>query len=268
MKININKIKELRNITGISIIKCKKALKATKGNIQNAISYIREHFEIESIKKENCETKEGLIFDYITKDFGILLEINCQTDFVAKSMHFINFGHEILKYVIKNNQKNINIIKEIFNHKRIELISLLKENIFIHHLEYIKGEFIGEYIHHNKHLGIIIKSNINNRSLMKKISMHIAMLRPKYIQEKNIPSIIIKKEYELQKNIAIKENKPKIIIKKIIEGRIKKFINNVTLYNQKFLLNNNKTVFDILSENKMKILNFLCLEIGSNIIKN
>ncbi|WP_169785952.1 translation elongation factor Ts [Enterobacteriaceae endosymbiont of Donacia crassipes] len=268
MKIDINKIKELRNITGISIIECKKALIETKGNIHNAINYIKKYLKIESIKKLNNETKEGLILDYVVKDFGILLEINCQTDFVTKSTHFINFGNEILNYVIKNNQKNINTIKKIFDQKRIELIGLLKENIFINRLEYIKGNFIGKYIHHSRRIGIIIKSDINNQLLMKKISMHIAMLKPEYIQEKDIPSTIINKEYELQKNIAIKKNKPKIIIKKIIEGRIKKFINNITLYNQKFLLDNNKTIFNVLNENKMKILSFLCLEIGTDLIKN
>ncbi|QJC35303.1 translation elongation factor Ts [Enterobacteriaceae endosymbiont of Donacia proxima] len=268
LKININKIKELRNITGISIIECKKALIATKNNINDAINYIRKYLKIESIKKINNETKEGLILDYITEDFGILLEINCQTDFVTKSIHFINFGNEILKYIIKNNQKDINIIKKIFYQKKIELIGLLKENIFINRLEYIKGKFIGKYIHHSKHIGIIIKSNVNNQLLMKKISMHIAMLKPEYIQKKDIPSRIINKEYELQKNIAIQKNKPKVIIKKIIEGRIKKFIDNITLYNQHFLLDNNKTVFEVLNENKMKILSFICLEIGANIIKN
>ncbi|WP_169780407.1 translation elongation factor Ts, partial [Enterobacteriaceae endosymbiont of Donacia piscatrix] len=233
MKININKIKELRNITGLSIIKCKKALKITKNNINDAISYIKKYSRIEFIKKSDNETKEGLIFDYITKDFGILLEINCQTDFVTKSIHFINFGHEILKYIIKNNQKDIKIIKKIFHQKKIELIGLLKENIFINRLDYIKGKFIGKYIHHSKNIGIIIKSNVNNQLLMKNISMHIAMLKPRYIQEKNIPSTVLDKEYEIQKKIAIQENKPKIIIKKIIKGRIKKFIDSITLYNQK-----------------------------------
>ncbi|QJC33711.1 translation elongation factor Ts [Enterobacteriaceae endosymbiont of Donacia provostii] len=268
LKININKIKKLRNITGISIIECKKALVATQGNINNAINYIRQYLTVESIKKFNNETKEGLILDYVTKDFGILLEINCQTDFVAKSINFINFGNEILNYIIKNNQQDINIIQKVFNKKKIELIGLLKENIFINQIHYIQGKFIGKYIHHNKNIGVIIKSNINNQLLMKQIAMHIAMLKPEYIQEKNIPSDILNQEYKLQKNIAMKKNKSPIIFKKIIEGRIKKFINNITLYNQKFLLDNNQTVFNILKKNKMKILNFVRLKINENIIKN
>ncbi|QJC38570.1 translation elongation factor Ts [Enterobacteriaceae endosymbiont of Donacia fulgens] len=268
MKININKIKELRNITNISIIECKKALIETKGDINKAIDYIRKYAKIESIKKSKNETKEGIILDYVIKNFGILLEINCQTDFVAKSLQIINFGKNILTYIFKHKQTNISVIREIFDQERIKLIGILKENIYINRLGYIHGEFIGKYIHHSKRIGVIIRSNIDNDILMKQISMHIAMLKPDYICEKNIPKNIIDHEYSLQKSIAMKNNKSKIIIKKIIEGRLKKFINNITLYNQKFLLDNNKTVFHFLNENKMKIFEFICFELGSNIIKN
>ncbi|QJC38153.1 translation elongation factor Ts [Enterobacteriaceae endosymbiont of Donacia marginata] len=268
MKIDINKIKELRNITNISIIECKKALIVTKGDINKAIDYIRKYAKIESIKKSKNKTKEGLILDYITKDFGILLEINCQTDFVAKSSQIIKFGKNILTYVFKHQQVNISILRKIFNQERINLIGILKENIYINRLGYIQGKFIGKYIHHSKRIGVIIRSNIDNDLLMKQISMHIAMLQPDYISEKNIPENIINHEYDLQKSIALKNNKSKIIIKKIIEGRVKKFINNITLYNQKFLLDNNKTVFHFLNENNMKIFEFICFELGSNIIKN
>ncbi|QJC37753.1 translation elongation factor Ts [Enterobacteriaceae endosymbiont of Donacia bicoloricornis] len=263
MKIDINKIKKLRDITNISIIECKKALIITKGNINEALDHIRKYSKIESIKKSKNKTKEGLILDYVTKDFGILLEINCQTDFVAKSIQIINFGKKILTYVFKYKQENISIIRKVFNQERIKLIGILKENIYIHRIGYIKGEFIGKYIHHSKRIGVIIKSNINNNLLMKQISMHIVMLKPNYICEKNIPKNIINHEYDLQKSIAIKNNKSKIIIKKIIEGRVKKFINNITLYNQKFLFNNKRTVFDVLSENNMKISEFICFELGS-----
>ncbi|WP_168821048.1 translation elongation factor Ts [Enterobacteriaceae endosymbiont of Donacia sparganii] len=268
MKIDINKIKKLRNITGISIIECKKALIATKGNITQSLDYIRKYSKIESIKKSKNKTKEGLILDYVTKNFGILLEINCQTDFVAKSIELIKFGNNILKYIFENNQTNLSIIREIFDKKRVKLIGILKENIFINRLGCIKGEFIGKYMHHSNRIGVIIRSNLDNLLLMKQISMHIAMLKPDYIQKKNIPINIINHEYQLQKNIALKNNKSKIIMQKIVEGRIKKFINNITLYNQKFLLDNNKTVFHFLNENKMKILKFICFELGTNIIKN
>ncbi|QJC36522.1 translation elongation factor Ts [Enterobacteriaceae endosymbiont of Donacia simplex] len=268
LKININKIKKLRNITNISIIECKKALIETKGNINQAIDYIRKYEKIESIKKSNNQTKEGVILNYLIKDFGILLEINCQTDFVAKSIQIINFGNKILKYIFTNNQTNISIIRKIFNKDRIKLIGILKENIYINRLSYIKGKFIGKYIHHNNRIGVMIKSNLDNNLLMKQIAMHIAMLKPDYISKKDIPKNIINHEYQLQKNIALQHNKSKIIIKKIIEGRLQKFINNITLYNQKFLLDNNKTVLHFLNENNMQILKFIWLELGTNIIKN
>lgn len=268
MKININKIKELRNITNISILECKKALIKTKGDINKAIDYIRKYAKIESIKKAKNETREGIILDYVIKNFGVLLEINCQTDFVAKSIQITNFGNNILSYIVKYKQFNISLIRKIFNKERIKLIGILKENIFINRLGYIQGEFIGKYIHHSKRIGVIIRSNLDNDLLMKQISMHIAMLKPDYICEKNIPEDIINHEYNLQKSIAMKNNKSKIITKKIIEGRLKKFINNITLYNQKFLLDNNKIVFHFLNENKMKIFDFICFELGSNIIKN
>ncbi|QJC32091.1 translation elongation factor Ts [Enterobacteriaceae endosymbiont of Donacia versicolorea] len=268
LKINIKKIQELRNITGIGIIECKKALIETKQDLNLAIDYIRKHSKLQSIKKLNNLTKEGLIIDYVKKNFGILLEINCQTDFVTKSIEIISFAKNILKYIFDKDQTDINIIRRIFNTRKMELINLFKENIFINRLSYIKGKFIGKYIHHNKRLGVLIRTNINNKLLMKQLAMHIAMLKPDYLYEKDIPTNIIDHEYKIQKNILEKNNKSQTIINKIIKGRVKKFINNITLYNQKFLLDNNKTIKQYLNENNMKIFKFIYFELGSNIIEN
>ncbi|WP_168895122.1 translation elongation factor Ts [Enterobacteriaceae endosymbiont of Donacia tomentosa] len=263
MKININKIKELRNITGVGILECKKALVATKGNINLAINYIRKYSQIESIKKSNNLTKEGIIISFVKKNIGILLEINCQTDFVAKSIHITNFAQNIIEYIFNYKITDIIKIKNVFEEEKIKLIGILKENISINRFSVIEGKFIGQYIHHSKRIGVLLQSNLDNQLLMKKIAMHIAMLKPRYIQEKNIPNNVLHEEYQLQKDIAKNNKKSKIIINKITKGRVQKFINNITLYNQKFLFDNNQTVSHFLKENDMEIFQFINFELGS-----
>ncbi|QJC29085.1 translation elongation factor Ts [Enterobacteriaceae endosymbiont of Plateumaris rustica] len=266
IKINANKVKELRNITGIGIMECKKALIETKGNIKLAIDYIRKYSKIQSIKKSSFITKEGFIIDYINNDYGILLEINCQTDFVAKDNNLNNFAKNIIKYSFEKKITNLTKIKNIFKEKRIQLINIMKENIIIRRLGVIKGNFIGTYLHHTKRIGVIVQSDIDNPAAIKKIAMHIAVLKPQYISKKDISKKIIKDEYTLQMEIAKQFKKPFNIIEKIVQGRVNKFINNITLINQQFLFDTNKTVLQFLDENHIIISKFIRFELGEKLL--
>ncbi|QJC29531.1 elongation factor Ts [Enterobacteriaceae endosymbiont of Plateumaris pusilla] len=266
IKITANQVKELRNITGIGIMECKKALIETKGNIKLAINYIRKYLKIQSVKKSIFVAKEGFIIDLIKDDYGILLEINCQTDFVAKDINLNNFAKDILKYSFKKKITNIIEIKNIFEEKRIQLIGILKENIIINRLSIIKGNFIGKYLHHSKRIGVLVQSNINNLLLIKQIAMHIAVLKPKYISKQDVPEKIIQDEYKLQMEIAKQLNKPFNIIEKIVKGRVDKFINNITLINQKFLFDTNNTVLQFLNKNNIFISKFIRFELGEKLL--
>ncbi|QJC29970.1 elongation factor Ts [Enterobacteriaceae endosymbiont of Plateumaris sericea] len=266
IKITANKVKELRNITGIGIMECKKALIETKGNIKLAIDYLRKYSKIQSVKKSIFIAKEGFIIDLIKNNFGMLLEINCQTDFVAKDSNLNNFAKDILKYSFEKKITNFIKIKNIFEERRIELIGILKENIIINRLSIIKGNFIGKYLHHSKRIGVLVQSNINNLLLIKQIAMHIAVLKPKYISKKDVPEKIIQNEYKLQIEIAKQFNKPLNIIEKIVKGRINKFIKDITLVNQKFLFDTNKTVLQYLNENSISISKFIRFELGEKLL--
>ncbi|QJC30844.1 translation elongation factor Ts [Enterobacteriaceae endosymbiont of Macroplea appendiculata] len=264
MKITVTKIKKLRALTGIGIIECKQALLQTKGDIALAVDYIRKNLKLHILNNISQTTTEGFIIGLITKDLGILLEINCQTDFVARNTHLYNFANDILQYVKQHPNTNIIKIRNIFKKKLLYLINIIKENIILTQLEIIQGVFIGSYIHHNKRIGVILQSNLDNQSIMKKIAMHIAVLKPRYISKHDIPQNIIDKEYQIQKSLVQTLNKPKMILNKIINGRINKFINNITLNNQYFLLDTTKLVANYLHENNMVITKFLYLELGQN----
>ncbi|QJC31258.1 translation elongation factor Ts [Enterobacteriaceae endosymbiont of Macroplea mutica] len=264
MKITVTQIQKLRTLTGIGIIECKQALLQTNGNITLAVDYIRKNLKLSILNGINQTTTAGFITGLITKDLGILLEINCQTDFVARNTHLYNFANDILQYVKKYPNTNIIKIRNVFNEKLLYLINIIKENIIIAQLKIIQGVFIGSYIHHNKCIGVILQSNLDNTSIMKKIAMHIAVLKPRYISKDEIPQNIIDKEYQIQKSLVHDLNKPKIILNKIINGRMDKFINNITLNNQSFLLDTTKLVTNYLKENNMVITKFLYLELGLN----
>ncbi|QJC28643.1 elongation factor Ts [Enterobacteriaceae endosymbiont of Plateumaris consimilis] len=266
IKITANQVKELRNITGIGIMECKKALIETNGNIKLAIDYLRKFLKVQSIKKSVLITKEGFITDFVQNNYGILLEINTQTDFVAKHSLVKNFAKNIIKYSFEKKITNITKIKNIFEEKRIKLIGLMKENIIINRLGIIKGNFIGKYLHHSKRIGVIVQSNINNLLIIKKIAMHIAVLKPQYISKKDVSKKIIQNEYKLQMEIAKQFKKSSNIIEKIVTGRINKFINNITLINQQFLFDSNQTVLQYLNKNNIFISKFIRFELGEKIL--
>ncbi|CAL4320246.1 translation elongation factor Ts [Buchnera aphidicola] len=264
MRINIDLIKKLRLKSGISIIECKNALIKSKGNIENAIMILKENEKIKANNKINNIAIRGIILTHVINNHAYLIEVNCETDFVEKHDDFVNFVHDALVIAHDKNIKDIALLKCVLEKKRLLLISKFNENIVIRRFFVLFGDNISDYLHHDR-IGVILHASSKKNDLLKKVSMHIAASRPDFISRDDIPNSLIEQEKKIQLNIALRSGKSVLISKKIVHGRIEKFINDICLLEQNFIFDISKKVKDFLEDNHIKILQFARFELGEDI---
>ncbi|WP_343187915.1 translation elongation factor Ts [Buchnera aphidicola (Periphyllus koelreuteriae)] len=261
MKISSKLVKELRSITGVGILDCKKALLKKKGDINSSIDYLRKQGISKALNKFSRKTLQGSIFSGIKKNIGALLELNCETDFVSKDKYFINFGNKIIQTALKKNINNLNDLRILFESERTNLVSIIGENIKISRFSVLIGNFINSYIHRSR-IGVLVQSNSSNDILTKNIAMHIAASKPLYLNPESVPKDIVLREQNIQLSMSTQTGKSHSIAKKIVSGRMKKFFSEITLLKQLFILDSKKTVENFLLENKIVLKNFLRFEMG------
>ncbi|PPI88673.1 elongation factor Ts [Candidatus Pantoea edessiphila] len=262
--INAALIKKLREYTGAGIMECKKILIEVNGDIDLAIENIRKSSSIKALKKINNVAVNGVIRAKILGNYGIILELNCETDFVTKNSDFLNFADKLIDAVSINPKIDIIQLNKQFAEERSELIAKIGENILIKRINILKGNELGLYLHRDR-IGVLVSGLNINKTLIKNIAMHIAASQPIFITPEDIPSNILEKEYKIQMEIAKKSNSSKNFTEKIVEGRMKKFVNEISLTGQMFIMDLNKTVGHILKESKAEIINFIRFELGEKI---
>ena len=279
-------VKELRNKTGAGFLDCKEALSNNNGNIDNAIDYLRKKGLAKASKKSSREANEGAIGFYENNSICILIKINSETDFAAKSDTFLNFVDYIGNIILDLNKTELDLsmfldtkissksIKEIFD----EMIAKIGENIVISDLRVFNknNNYLSFYVHnaYRKNIGKIISvlkysADSNDESiqnLAKNLCMHIAALKPEAIDESNLEQTTIDKELNIQKELIASSGKPANVVDKILEGKMKKFYSEVTLLNQSFVLDPDKSVKEVINSNhkdkkfEIDMFNYLSLE--------
>ncbi|QFQ32413.1 elongation factor Ts [Buchnera aphidicola (Aphis fabae)] len=257
-------VKKLRLRTGVGFMECKRALIEENGDIELSIDNLRKSGKMQAFKKLKNTTNQGLIFSKIQNSVGVMIELNCQTDFVAKDNLFISLGNEIILTALSKKIKKIFDIQNYFESKITELIIKFGENIKINRFGIIEHENIYSYIHAGR-IGVLVSANNLNESILKNISMHIAASKPEYIHPDEVPTSVFEREYNIQLELVKNYNKPTSILKKIVDGRMNKFVNNISLIGQNFIIDPNKTVGQVLTENNGSIVSFTRFEIGENI---
>lgn len=259
-------IKELRRRTGIGVIKCKQALIESNGNIELAINSLRKLGLQVDLNKLNRSTLFGLIAVKILPDHqtGVIIELNCETDFVAKNDIFRKFSESIINVALDESINDINVLKSRMRRQNVVLMDIVGENIKINKFSVVKGNFLVAYVHGLK-IGVIVSAfGKVNRNIVKNIAMHIAARNPRYIYVDNIPKEIIMQERQIQTDVAMKLGKSQKVVKNIVEGRMNNFINELVLTQQDFVMDTNKNVGDILNEHCIKIDSFVRFEVGNN----
>ncbi len=260
MAITAAQVKELRERTGAGMMDCKKALQETDGDMELAIENMRKSGQAKAAKKAGNIAAEGQI---IIKD-GALVEVNCQTDFVAKDDNFLAFANEVADAAAAA-KPSIEELQAQFEEKRIALVTKIGENINVRRVEYVEGDALASYKHGAK-IGVVVAGSGDEETL-KHIAMHVAASKPEYINPEDVPADVVEKEKAIQIEIAMNEGKPQEIAEKMVTGRMKKFTGEVSLTGQAFIMEPKRTVGEILKEKGVSISSFVRLEVGEGIEK-
>ena len=267
MSIKAVDVKNLREKTGLGMMECKKALEESQGNLEEAITNLRKNSALKAEKKSSRTAVEGIIVAEKKENDIVFVEINCETDFVAKDNNFIDFCNESLNFAIENLDKE-NLLEEVSNgmeEKRMSLVQKIGENIIVRKVEKLTGEILAFYIHSNKKIAAGVAFNTGEENVAKEIAMHVAASNPLVLSPNDLDENYINREREIFKSQVEKEDKPVEILEKMIEGKLNKQLSDVSLLKQPFVKDPSKKIEAFLSETSSEILSFIRIEIGEGI---
>jgi elongation factor Ts len=260
MAITAAQVNELRQKTGAGMMDCKKALTEANGDIQKAIEILRKKGASVASKRAEKTAGEGMILTKVSDDKkeGTIVEVNCETDFVANSEDFVNFANEVLDTVASKKPENVeDLLKDSSLVNRMhDVMGKVGEKMEISRfkVEEASNGLIVDYIHPGSKLGVLVKfeniqSNSNNfTDLGKDIAMQVAAMNPICVYREEVPGDTIEKEIEIYKEVAKKEGKPEQILEKIAQGKLNKFYQENCLIEQAYIKDNSKTIGDLIKE--------------------
>ena len=267
-EISASLVKELRERTGMGMMDCKKALLETNGDIAQAIEELRKTSGIKASKKAGRSAADGLLQIQLVNSTGFMVEINCETDFVAKDGSFMEFSEEVIKTFSSGEYLDLDQLMEGgLNDKREKLVQKLGENIVVRRvfISDDSADHTGIYLHSNKKIACIVSLKGGNEEVAKDIAMHIAATDPLAITSKDIPEETVKKEQEIFEAQSADSGKSAEIIVKMVEGKVKKFLSEVSLIEQDFVKDPGLKIKSLLDKNKAEVIQFKRFEVGEGI---
>ena len=279
MEIKAQQVKALREKTGAGMMDCKKALVETNGDEEKAIDLLREKGILKAAKKSDRIAAEGLVDIYISDDkkVGAIIEVNSETDFVARNEEFKTFVKDLVKQVADENPADVEallnsesavesgkLIKDVLTEK----IATIGENLSIRRFERFETEgVLGQYIHMGGTIGVLVDTDCASEEVGEDICMQITAEKPEFIDEKDVPEDRVNKEKEVLKAQVVNEGKPEAIAEKIVNGRIGKFFGEICLLDQPFVKNPDIKVKEMLAQNKVTVNRFVRFEKGEGLQK-
>ena len=267
MTIKAQDVKELREKTGLGMMECKKALEEAKGNLEEAIKNLRKSSALKAEKKASRTAVEGIITSKISDKQITFVEVNCETDFVAKDENFINFCEEALKVAVDTSSEEnlLDKVSESMEKQRMSLVQKIGENIVIRKVKKITGEVLESYIHSNKKIAAGVSLDQGSPEIAKEVAMHIAASNPIVLSPEDLDESYINSEREIFRSQVEKEDKPEEIKEKMIQGKLNKQLADVSLLKQPFVKDPSKSVEAFLSESNTKVSSFIRIEVGEGI---
>jgi len=265
-------VKELRERTGAGMLDCKKALVETDGDIELAIENMRKSGQAKAAKKAGRIAAEGVILTKVEAGRATMLELNCETDFVARDEGFLKFGNELLEVAAANNINDIEALNDAdmngvkVSEARDALVAKIGENISPRRVINVEGDTLGAYVHGGR-IGVISILTGGDEELAKDVAMHVAAASPQFVKPENVQAEVVEKEKEIQIEIAIQSGKQADIAEKMVAGRMKKFTGEVSLTGQPFVKDPSISVAELLKNNSADVINFVRFEVGEGIEK-
>jgi elongation factor Ts len=267
-EISASLVKELRERTGIGMMDCKQALVTAKGDISLAIEELRKSSGVKASKKAGRSAADGVIRVEINNSKAFMVEINCETDFVAKDESFMEFSDEVLNTLSSGDFHEVEqLMKGDLQDKREKLIQKLGENIVVRRMFQSddSADHTGVYLHSNKKIACVTSLRGGNDEAAKDIAMHIAATDPLAISPNDIPIEILEKEKEIFEAQSADSGKPKDIVVKMVEGKVKKFVSEVSLTEQDFVKDPGVKIKSLLDKNNAQVIQFKRFEVGEGI---
>ena len=278
--ITASMVKDLREKTGAGMMDCKKVLTEADGDMEKAIELLRERGIAKAAKKSDRIAAEGLVLGYVSEDgkVGAVVEVNSETDFVAKNEEFRSFVESVAKQVAVKNPENVESLLEEESIEEagkkvsdvlIEKVSKIGENLNIRRFTRFETTdgLIEKYIHGDGKIAVLVNIKGGDEEVAKDVCMQIAAARPEFLNREAVPESRLEKEMEILKAQAMNEGKPEAIAEKIVQGRVGKFYSEICLVEQEFVKNPDIKVKDLLNQKNAEVVEFARIEKGEGIEK-
>ena len=272
MAITAALVKELRDRTGAGMMDCKKALVETDGDMEAAIEHMRKNGQAKAAKKAGRIAAEGVIIIKSAGNRAALLEMNCETDFVARDESFVTFANNTAQLALDQNINDVEALKAAslgdatVEETRMALVTKIGENMTVRRVAIVEGDNLGQYIHGGR-IGVVAVLEGGNEDVAKDVAMHVAANNPEFVTPDDVPAEVVEKEKSIQIDIAVQSGKPADIAEKMVAGRMKKFTHEVSLTGQAFVKDPSISVGEYLKSAGATVKSFTRLEVGEGIEK-
>lgn len=265
-------VKELRERTGLGMMECKKALKEAGGDIEAAIEELRKSSGMKAAKKAGRTAADGVVLVKVAEDgsYGALLEVNSETDFVARDDNFLGFAEKVLAAAFEQKQTDVAaLMSGELEAAREALVQKIGENITVRRVEILSADngVVGSYVHSNNKIAVLIALSGGDSDTARDVAMHVAAVNPTVAKPDDMPAELLEKEKEIFTAQAQESGKPAEIIEKMIQGRIRKYLAENSLVEQAFVKDPETTVGKLLKSQGADVQSFIRFEVGEGIEK-
>lgn len=263
-------VKELRERTGLGLLECKKALAAVGGDVELAIEELRKSSGMKAAKKAGRTAADGVVATRVADDcsFGVLVEVNSETDFVARDENFLGFVRKVVDAAFNGKQTDVAaLMAGELESDREALVQKIGENIGVRRIVLVDADagVVGSYVHSNNRIAVLVKLKGGDQDLAKDVAMHVAAVNPQVVSAADMPAELVAKEKEIFMAQAQDSGKPAEIIEKMIGGRIKKFLAENSLNEQAFVKDPDITVGKLVASAGAEVISFVRFEVGEGI---
>ncbi|MFA0810013.1 translation elongation factor Ts [Microbulbifer epialgicus] len=270
MAITASMVKELRERTGLPMMECKKALTAADGDIEKAIEDLRKASGLKAAKKAGRTAADGVVAAKVAEDgsFGVLVEVNSETDFVARDDNFQAFVAKVVDKAFAERQQDVAALMEgELEAAREALVQKIGENIGVRRIELVEAPVVGAYVHSNNRIAAMVALSGGDVELAKDVAMHVTAVNPQVNKPEDMPADVLEKEKDIIKAQPDMEGKPAEIVEKMMGGRIKKFLKENSLVEQPFVKNPDVSIGKLVKDAGADVASFIRFEVGEGIEK-
>ena len=268
MEIKASQVKELRELSGVGMMECKKALVEAEGNIEEALDLLRSNSALKAEKKSARVAADGVIRIHVSENYATMVEINSETDFAAKDDSFIEFAKNIEERLVNKKYLDVEDLKKDVEEDRQKLVQSIGENIQVRRLatqEFDSSKKVGTYLHSDNKLAAMVLLKEENDELGRDIAMHISASAPLSISEDGVDKKVLERETNIFESQARESGKDENIMQKMVEGKIKRFLKEVTLLSQDFIKDPDTSISKLLENSDNEVISFERFKVGEGI---